>query len=506
MKNLKKYAWVVLPITLIQLSVLMFGNKYWLLNFAFSSGPDFFQKYYPRFWWLVFVFAKGHIVLLLFLSAGYIYQFTIPRIRLTCAKYKAAVVSKTFFYEGVKVLGTVLLSTIFTLMVCEVILRHFFSVTPGSRGNDRYFSAVTKLKSYKVYMADSMGIMKVDAAVTQKVSERIQLGLNNKEWKPLYSDYESDPGHLVSDVEQFNEFNFSCLLKSYIKNPTALRGDLDSAILEYITHPINSEGFRSIHFKPYRSAKKRILLLGDSFTWGHSATNFFLSYADNLLAKGYAVYNTGITCTDPVQYEQVAKKFVPVLKPDVVVMNVYLGNDIQYYIRHPKPFVVQMYTTNAGLLQNDFEGTMLLSADSVYQIIHNAVYFKNESSVFAKLCSYSSLGTLLYRSLHNEEPYPKIPGDVPTRLNYPYVNENATEVMKLCERFNARLIVSIIPYVDESGTLRSTENFPNLLNGIPYYLSPVEKSGYVSEPDGHFNNKGHKEYADFLQKLIENKN
>ena len=66
--------------------------------------------------------------------------------------------------------------------------------------------------------------------------------------------------------------------------------------------------------------KKKVLMLGDSFLYGHSAENFTSSFANNLLAKGYYVYNTGISGADVTQYKAIADKYIPIIPMKEIII------------------------------------------------------------------------------------------------------------------------------------------------------------------------------------------
>ncbi|MCI0470059.1 MAG: hypothetical protein L0Y73_00200, partial [Candidatus Aminicenantes bacterium] len=56
---------------------------------------------------------------------------------------------------------------------------------------------------------------------------------------------------------------------------------------------INSHGFRGNEFAPVDTPQTKILLVGDSFTWGTAAVPLTQSFADLVQASGYHVYNAG---------------------------------------------------------------------------------------------------------------------------------------------------------------------------------------------------------------------
>lgn len=478
-----------------------YTDSRWLFTFLFYAPVEVFQQNYPRFWWLVYGVVKGQVWVLVGVAVYYAASRILASV-IKYAKESAEGVKKQLTSLG-KLIMLSGISVLVTLLLCEASLRLMFGVVPGTLVSSKNFKSVKELKDYTVFSTDAAGIMSVDTGIAAQIISLIQKGKTTGVWKHLYENYINDAGRLVDDVEEFLKPGFTCKLKKYMADKRQRTDDAERAIEYYVTHPINADGFRSIEFKPYNTEKKKILLLGDSYTWGHSATNFFKSFADNLLAEGYVVYNTGITCTDPVQYEQLAARYVPTLKPDVVIMNVYLGNDIQYYERKPLPYTPQMFTTNAGLLQNDFNGRMLQTPDSVYKVIRGYNCFDHRPDLVSRLCASTSIGTLIYRAFFRSAYPATQPPCCPTYLTYPKVNDNAKSVSNICVNNGCKLIVSVIPAINKRGNLTAVSDYKNLLKNIPYTLSPLGPEGYVSEEDGHFNDLGHEQYALFLHQQVQ---
>jgi hypothetical protein len=99
-----------------------------------------------------------------------------------------------------------------------------------------------------------------------------------------------------------------------------------------------------------KTGKKKMMVVGDSFTQGrspggHQSTYMFLLQQ---MATDYVVFNFGITGTDPLQYLEVIKKFTPVIQPDLVIVAFCGANDIMEYDRPLTPYIPLIWTTNAG--------------------------------------------------------------------------------------------------------------------------------------------------------------
>lgn len=100
-----------------------------------------------------------------------------------------------------------------------------------------------------------------------------------------------------------------------------------------LTVRINNLGFRGPNTS-IEKHRKRVLLIGDSFTfgWGVELENTWV----HLLSEKYPsieFLNLGQGGNHPGDYVQIAKRTFPVLKPDLVLINVLQGNDNHQLMR-----------------------------------------------------------------------------------------------------------------------------------------------------------------------------
>ena len=96
---------------------------------------------------------------------------------------------------------------------------------------------------------------------------------------------------------------------------------------------INLLGFRDREFAVSRTADFRIVVLGDSFTygWGVTAQQAWPKILEtNLRAGGSSVEiaNLGRPGADPDGYAEVATRAIPVLRPDLGVVAIVQGDDL----------------------------------------------------------------------------------------------------------------------------------------------------------------------------------
>lgn len=96
---------------------------------------------------------------------------------------------------------------------------------------------------------------------------------------------------------------------------------------------INSLGFRDREFSPHKTAKVRILAIGDSFTygWGVEANQSWPKVLEEKLrasAHDVEIANLGKPGGYPAVYADIAERATPVLKPDLIIIAVLQGDDL----------------------------------------------------------------------------------------------------------------------------------------------------------------------------------
>jgi hypothetical protein len=398
------------------------------------------------------------------------------------------------------------LAALLTLLATELMLR-LAGYRPGIHTRVFYFKPVKTLKVFEGAVTDADGILKIDISVRNTVCRHIQNKIH--EWDHLN---QIEAYSLASENISLIEGKVKNELADYyhqlkLKNPDELT-ELEKAVIEYIHCPINEEGFRSIAFKPYASPKPKILLLGDSFTWGISASVKTSSFADILLSMGYVVYNTGISATDVAQYLAVARKYIPLLKPDYVIVNFYLGNDITYFKREIIPYKPLLYPTNAGVLMACPHGKYFDSPQAAYHFTLKQFCIPSDDNLFNYLMSKTVLSTFLWKILlkagiiqYADSEMAQYYKEADSRkYPYPYCNIELNEIRQIATANGARFILSSIPEVYRY-VFRTKKDFPDLFDTLPYVEITVSKSDYVLS-DGHFNDAGHRKYAFFIDSLI----
>ena len=407
------------------------------------------------------------------------------------------------------------LSVFFSLLVVAEFGLALAGYQPGMIVYSSSFVPVDTLREYDGYEADEQGILHVNKEArnfNQNYIKRGELGSNLMLAARLnYVNHHYTPYSVGWDfLEAMNDSppsNFHRFYKNLQEKKS--HTSLDSAYLAYCNSPINADGFRSIAFENHQTKHKKVLLLGDSFTWGDGTDNMTSSFADELSYAGFAVYNSGIIGVGMHQYAAIAERYGPVVQPNVVVVNVFLGNDIVEHRIQLKPFAREYFNTNAGTLMAAPHGKYVYTAQEAYDRIMDQSTIPKKASAFNWLCSQTRISTLIWDVLkvanclsHTQtaetKKYWKFVNS--TKIGYQVNFDRLAEIKATCEKLNCRMIVSIIPEWDKLDI--SKAEISKQLAGFPYVMMHgLTAEDYAS--CGHFNDQGHRKYAKFLAKQIE---
>lgn len=272
---------------------------------------------------------------------------------------------------------------------------------------------------------------------------------------------------------------------------------------------INADGFRNKEFSEIDSVKKKVLLIGDSYVWGSSAQPMVGNcFADLLRAEtDFEIINLGIQAVDPVQYAQLAKKYLPLLKPDLVFVFFYMGNDLMKQDRYSplgNPFI---YNTNAGVLPAYDGSRYFENAKDAYNYFVNEKYFlKNPTGIVESIISKSAALSMLYSvrfRWREKQEYEKSVKNSSVTKKYLYAIRQTAQQQSIPVKF------VLIPEMKEADmdSVKYAGRYADLLSDTQLandwiVLHPPKKF-YRENPDGHLNNEGHRYYADFLKSYLQ---
>jgi hypothetical protein len=440
---------------------------------------------FPNYYWVVYVAN-------LFLDFGIILLSG-----LILLKYTGGMMKQN--------LGLMVFSALLALVFAEIGLR----VIGWKPGQYQYYQWVTPVDSLFLkngFTTGQNGLLKVDTAVVNH-TRRIYHEYTNSVYQRR-DGFEDAlivgevirliENHLDWDSLEYFDNEFKQRIESVLELDSLSR--LDSVLLQYKSYPINDFGLYSIPFSKESFGQAKILLLGDSFTWGHSTSNKTGSFSNILLSRGYTVYNAGITATDVAQYKRSLEVYFDSILPDVVIVNFFMGNDITYYERIPKSGIPVHYSTNAGNILSFQRGAEFLTAKDAYDNVIRNMTIPNTTSL-NKTMAQSVVTTLFWQGLVKlnlvEHEYFLPPDGYDT----PYSDVELEAMFRFCKDKKVPMILSVIPKLEE-GEFHNASTIEGLFGTMPYY-EPIMELSHYNAGDGHFNDEGHLFYANYLEQLIQ---
>ena len=279
----------------------------------------------------------------------------------------------------------------------------------------------------------------------------------------------------------------------------------DSVLLATEHASINSEGFRSPDFNKLDTTKKKVLFIGDSFTWGLSAQPVTDHCFVDLLRNetNFEVINLGIPATDPPQYTALAKKYLPRFKPDMTFIVFFMGNDLLTEDRQVIPDEPFYYYTNAGAISANIDGIHFKSAAAAYNYGMNERYFlRHPKNVFEWVISKSALMARIYSikfRIKEKREYEAAVKD--SHISKKYMKQ----IQQIAKENGVPVKFIVVPEYKDAD--RSQESYfkkyadiledKDLKNDCIMFSN--SKTIFNNYPDGHLNNAGHRHYADLIK-------
>lgn len=315
------------------------------------------------------------------------------------------------------------------------------------------------------------------------------------------------PGHIAPSWSNFKQVDSLIEYKHFYTNQEGFIIANKDYFATQNTH-INRNGFRNKEFETLDSIKRKILFIGDSFTWGLSAEPLSNCFVD-LVGRDSSleVINLGIPVTDPAQYEGLARKYIPIIKPKIVFVCLYLGNDMMSSERKITSNLPLYFFTNAGaMMANDGE-RIFLNAKEAYRYYANEKYFIHQpKNTLEYIVKHSAIASKLYvikTQWDDKENQEKSFKESPITANH------LKGIAQLCKENNSTFQIVIIPRLEDASQTLSffKHKYPTifedlLLSKCCFLPQPFFSTYYTPNPDGHLNNEGHKILAEKIQQLI----
>lgn len=292
-------------------------------------------------------------------------------------------------------------------------------------------------------------------------------------------------------------------------------------------YKLNDQGYRgSVNFSSdvldsIRKEKKIVLALGDSYTEGCCADPVTNSFIDliNAEATHYFILNFGVGSTSPIHYKGILSKYLDSVRPDLVLVNLYLGNDIIPFKMVSPPNIPQSYafknfnwisSTIPPYFQKSIGKTNFsdhIEAYSFYQerytLLHDDVTFTEH--YIAK----SVILSRLYLAARNGYYIAKC---MPENYSFTKHNANCIKVLQdisdICLSRKVEVHFSMIPSpkqaVNGSDLSKKYEDLIEGLNySFPIGLNLSEDDFDGMETSNHYNNSGHRKHSKYLSTVLD---
>lgn len=314
------------------------------------------------------------------------------------------------------------------------------------------------------------------------------------------------PGDLKPNWMNFKPVDSLYLISDFVTNSEGILV-ADTHTMRLQNMAINNEGFRTKEFSEIDSTKKKILFIGDSFTWGLSAHPLDSCFADILQREtSFEIINLGISATDPPQYFQVAKKYVPLLKPDFVFVVFFMDNDLMRFDRKISANEPLYFMTNAGAILADIDAKHFHTAQEAYNYCVNEKYFlRKPQNLLEQIVSKSALLSRLYSfhfRLDEKLNYERTAND--SHITKKYLRG----IKRIADENEVPVRFVLIPSRNEAdfSLEKYTTRYTNLLHDESlksnWLLFANHSTNFTEYPDAHLNNQGHRVYADSIKLFL----
>lgn len=292
---------------------------------------------------------------------------------------------------------------------------------------------------------------------------------------------------------------------------------------------LNKQGFRSpISFEievidSLRQAKnqKVVFLVGDSYTEGCCAEPITNSFADKLYEDDeYILLNFGVGATDLLQYKLVIEKYAPILKPDLIVVDFYLGNDFAYYRRPVTPnvpvcFLLKDYawlnSVGPRYLMENYPRDYFLNAKEAYHFYLNSYTLWGENATsFERMIRWSvySKFYVQQREKARQRAWWRA-GGAATDNDTLCTNGLLQEIDQIGEENHIPVLYVGIPSPQDVDEQLDLEEKYGKYFYNSRHVFPSTSLFSVDDYDGmetanHFNNDGHYKFYKFAREVIKN--
>ena len=263
----------------------------------------------------------------------------------------------------------------------------------------------------------------------------------------------------------------------------------------------NEEGFRDQGFaEQLASDRPRIMFVGDSFTYGLSASPITDCFADRIESCGYTAFNMGIPSVGPRQYAAVVEKYLPIVKPDLLAVMVFLGNDVNWLASKLVPYQLPFHSTNIGQIYAYDKSGNRMTASEAYEYYYGGLWTRVEyyarKSVLLSLLGHRCIGlrnrilTSRYRDRRED-------------VNQ-YAIDSFRKIDALARAQGVPCRFFIIPTKPSMRhSVNRYESVRYVFEGLETICGDFDEEDYPAGRDVHLNNVGHEKMMRLVQRTFE---
>jgi hypothetical protein len=133
----------------------------------------------------------------------------------------------------------------------------------------------------------------------------------------------------------------------------------------FLGFPFNKDGWYDEELSPKSPDQFRVVSISDSFAWGTVPHHYHFTTVCERLAPGSEVLNLGLSATGPDVYEYILRHYGQPLDPDLIVVNLFIGNDLQELIGiKPNPWPGRVFDRERLLTYRISKRLLILSRES----------------------------------------------------------------------------------------------------------------------------------------------
>jgi len=272
---------------------------------------------------------------------------------------------------------------------------------------------------------------------------------------------------------------------------------------------INSDGYRDDEFdiSIIEDTDFRILALGDSFTFGASATlgNSYIEQLETAFADDAVIWNVGIAGTATRQALALAEKYVPILQPDVVTLGFYFND----FNENLYPLDLYARTSDSWVLQYEINSDLSIKSVNDYTLYYRTHNVRPPQNTIESIVGQTRLGTVVINVIYNlRNP---IDSDAMWQLEQDTTEELLADLKTYLDAEGIPLLVLHIPdMLDINSDNQRTRTY-NTYNRIAEDLSlptidiiaDLKLADYSTAGDGHWINSGHGIAADAMFECLQ---